>query len=945
MYTDCSEAFKAAVHSDARSWRARLSFTGFYIYNIDKIKFTNGSQSGKTITVGSVVAPTAEIVLTSLTQQLVGRSFTLQLGILPDISDFTGDNPDSDYEYIPIGRFKVVNVKRNDLKYTLECTHKLSAADLTYRPTVVLPSIAEYVLLDACNQLGLTLRSTSLPPITVTQIPECTVREIIGWCAALYGCFATADRSDGVLLKWYEDSGETLSLSAVSQPELSESDLTYGIIRCQANDTVYTAGTSGEAMEFTDPLMTPAVFDEVAQGLLGFSYRPSKITQVLANPLIDVWDIVELEYDDETYSIPVTEIILEFAGGLTGVLNAKGQSSGVSDRIDPITRAVAKMMKAIDENKSEIEADMSEAIREATEAIRGGADGFFYIITDSDGINKETIWCNNIDPYQATHGIRINSEGIGFWSKTTEPDKNIFNGTYRNAWTIDGSLIADFIRAGVLKGIRIECDEGSIAGWEIIKSGLISPDESLKLESSYAESLTTYKYLRDNGYTYEMLRELSYTQIRYLYSQIVGQAQITTSSGDEKAVLRAGVLSFYNDENLTVNLNSYGTTFYRTDEGNSKIGYTGYNRRVDNKYGLVSNLDEKGDFISWGVFNPDSGRYSQVLTYERAEDAINFFRKARFQSDLTLNGKLTLENNDKEHLSVSQRSVVRLYDRNNDSYPDPFLTIEDRAGMNFYKNDTYLGGIKMRGGGVSYTVSKDADLIGWYAESNAYSYSERPVWAYYREDDVLKPSVDIQLDWGGTNKIRFGEQGTDLTPNRLNFKTGSGSVIGYFGKIGTDDGIKMDLIDGDKLSWADNGTEVLRYNKSNGFLDILCDVYVPNNKQIDLYSPIYMHNYPIYDSSFQSTSDERLKENIRASQVKALDILNALDVIQFDWKDSKEHEDIGFSAQQAGSVSQDLQGDTGEHLTVNEGRLIRYLVKAVQELTEEIKELKKYAGI
>lgn len=944
MYTDCSAAYKNAVHSDVRNWRARLCFGLYYIYDVTMIKYTNGSQSGKTITAGSVVSPALEVSTNTAAGGLVGMTFTLELGILPDINDFTGENQNGDYEYIPVGKFKIVNVKRKDLIYTIECVHKLANADRPYRTSLTLPAAAEDILLDAANSLGLTLRTRGLDPVMITKIPDCTVREVIGWCAALYGCFATADRSDGLLLKWYENTGETLSLSAISQPELSQSDITYGVIQCVCGDTVFTAGESGEVMRFEDPFMTSETFEAVAESLLGFTYRPCKITQVLADPLIDVWDIVGLSYEGNSCAVPVTEMILEFSGGLKGVINAKGQASGTVERTDPITRAVNKIMQVIDENKTEIEADMSDAVREATEAIRGGADGYFYIITDTNGINKETIWCNNIDPYQATHGIRINSEGIGFWSKTTEPDKNIFNGTYRNAWTINGDLIADFIRAGVLKGIRIECDEGSIAGWEMIKSGLISPDESLKLESSYAEPLTTYKYLRDNGYTYEMLRELTYTQIRYLNSEIRGRAQITAASGNEKAVFRAGVLVFYRDDIRTVQLDSYGENFYLPD-GRS-VGFIGCNEQAaTEKHGLVTDLEEGGDYIAWGCLNEATGRYSHIIFYNRENDDISFYRSAYFSSPAVFYDSLTLRRNDTDRFRLDSRSVMRLYDRNNDSYPDLTLKIEDRAGLNFYKNDSYLGGIKMRSGGVAHTVSKDAALIGWYAESNAYTYSERPVWAYYREDNVLKPSVDIQLDWGGTNVIRFGEQGTDLTPNRLNFKTGSGSVIGYFGKIGTDDGIKMDLVDGDKLVWADNGTEVLRYNKSNGYLDILCDFYIPNNKQVDLYSPIYMHNCAIYDSRFESTSDERLKENIRKCEIRALDIINRLEVVSFDWKATKEHENIGIIAQQAGAVSPDLQGDTGEYKTVNEGRLIRYLVKAVQELSEEIKELKKYAGI
>lgn len=43
----------------------------------------------------------------------------------------------------------------------------------------------------------------------------------------------------------------------------------------------------------------------------------------------------------------------------------------------------------------------------------------------------------------AKNVLRINTNGIGF-------STNGVNGPYRNAWTIDGSLVADFITTGVL---------------------------------------------------------------------------------------------------------------------------------------------------------------------------------------------------------------------------------------------------------------------------------------------------------------------------------------------------------------------------------------------------------------------------------------------------------------------------------------------------------------
>ena len=45
--------------------------------------------------------------------------------------------------------------------------------------------------------------------------------------------------------------------------------------------------------------------------------------------------------------------------------------------------------------------------------------------------------------------IRLNKNGIGFSTSG-------YNGVYRNAWTIDGNLIADFITSGTMYADRIK---------------------------------------------------------------------------------------------------------------------------------------------------------------------------------------------------------------------------------------------------------------------------------------------------------------------------------------------------------------------------------------------------------------------------------------------------------------------------------------------------------
>ena len=91
-------------------------------------------------------------------------------------------------------------------------------------------------------------------------------------------------------------------------------------------------------------------------------------------------------------------------------------------------------------------------------------------------------------------------------------------------------------------------------------------------------------------------------------------------------------------------------------------------------------------------------------------------------------------------------------------------------------------------------------------------------------------------------------------------------------------------------------------------------------------------------------SDRKLKENIEPTPVKALDKINALNLVAFDYIKDKTHEEIGLIAQEVlniipGSVEKYEGKDN--HLTINYSKFVPYLIKAIQELNEKIEEMEK----
>lgn len=107
-----------------------------------------------------------------------------------------------------------------------------------------------------------------------------------------------------------------------------------------------------------------------------------------------------------------------------------------------------------------------------------------------------------------------------------------------------------------------------------------------------------------------------------------------------------------------------------------------------------------------------------------------------------------------------------------------------------------------------------------------------------------------------------------------------------------------------------------------------------------------------YTVSVTGYSDERVKSNIKDSNINAIESINKIKLHQFDFVDDSygKHSNCGYIAQELIDIfplavidipqNKELTGYNSLY-QVDDSRLIPYLVKAIQELSAEIEELKK----
>lgn len=90
-------------------------------------------------------------------------------------------------------------------------------------------------------------------------------------------------------------------------------------------------------------------------------------------------------------------------------------------------------------------------------------------------------------------------------------------------------------------------------------------------------------------------------------------------------------------------------------------------------------------------------------------------------------------------------------------------------------------------------------------------------------------------------------------------------------------------------------------------------------------------------------SDRRLKENIAPATINAMDIINKLDMVEFDFIENHKHEEVGLIAQEVEKIIPQAISRNPENeddfLHIDYTAFLPYLIKAIQELNQKVERL------
>lgn len=370
------------------------------------------------------------------------ESATLGKGILRRMI-LGSASSDQDVAYVPCGLFivdtpprKLSTISISALDYMVLFDREVNASALSF------PIHVDALIQKICSICNVTLATdVSVLPnhyFSIGGLPDTnqklTYRQLLQWCAQLTGTCAFMDGSGRLVLKWYEQTGVTITASERYSSDMLENDITITGFTCDdGNGNTYLSGTADYTLDLSDcGFLTNAyegVLKELQAARGGFAYRPYSAT-IKSAPYLFPLDMIRYKgKDGVVHDTIVTNVTLALncntaisGAGETVTSSSYAQStSGVTSQQAATDRANLEKINQAEQNaKNELYSMMTFTPENGL------------VITRSDWESRVQITGENIRVVRGNNQVIISDSGVsitdGNGSCTINSGKITFSG-------------------------------------------------------------------------------------------------------------------------------------------------------------------------------------------------------------------------------------------------------------------------------------------------------------------------------------------------------------------------------------------------------------------------------------------------------------------------------------------------------------------------------------
>lgn len=301
---------------------------------------------------------------------------------------------------------------------------------------------------------------------------------------------------------------------------------------------------------------------------------------------------------------------------------------------------------------------LQSAIDNATQMMTGSRGGYKVTEFDESGRWLRDLYMNAPSKERATRLMQINMNGIGF-------SRDGFDGPYKNAWTIDGVLLGEFIKAGsvqaealsteYISSVEKQIENAETGAKDWAKSTITTSIKALEDEIALSvreqreyvngieENLSGRIKVTSENITAEVTRakksedalsssirinaesiqnRVAKGEIASYLTQYYDRVLIAFNNDSKYVQITAGAIGIYDngvtDSKKRAVFNQNGNHFYRDGYYVGKIGTNHWLQNSAHK-GLVFDLENTGKFMAWGQkASAGATAYSTIFCYSRA---------------------------------------------------------------------------------------------------------------------------------------------------------------------------------------------------------------------------------------------------------------------------------------------------------------------------------------
>lgn len=254
-----------------------------------------------------------------------------------------------------------------------------------------------------------------------------------------------------------------------------------------------------------------------------------------------------------------------------------------------MTAKTQSLQSAIDNSEFRNRQVIDSKIENATKLITGAEGG--HVILDPSEKPERILIMDTADINTCKYCIQLNKNGLGFWKSSDGGSAK--NGPYTNAWTIDGNLVASFITALTLTGLKINNGSGT---FKVDESGNVVAN---KLSSKSATITGGSINIQTSSQNTSAI-QLSHNEWTLKVSPL--EIRIDNSTIGGHIVLQAGAMSGYwnNELKFSLDTNSGNISTY-TDNGKKVFTVDTNNRAMylynENEKTAIQCYGKTGDIM------------------------------------------------------------------------------------------------------------------------------------------------------------------------------------------------------------------------------------------------------------------------------------------------------------------------------------------------------------